>query len=245
MAARLTGCLAGALAAGLFGAAARAQPGPAASPFCTTAVDEQLAAWAVVAPPRPQPAASGAVIRHWPTHRQGEWVAEVRDGDTVRVARVTPAAVTTVTWSAACKPMSSERPRPAAAAPRFSDDDLARAMTASTRGVVYMWSPHMPLSVDAYRAIVTAASARGVAVHAVLDPGADRAFAAAERARGGLPPEAVRVADSVELLFRDVLVHAPAVQAWARGRLVGSAFPGAHSADEYGAWLDRMIADAR
>lgn len=243
MTARVTECLAGVLVIAT-AAAAIAQPVPAGSP-CMAAVERQLDAWGAVAPARPQPGAGGAVVRHWPTRRLGEWVAEVHDPSAVRAVRVTPAAVTTAAWSATCAVTASERPRPAAAAPRFSDDDLARALAAPAPGVVYVWSPHMPLSVDGYRAIAAAASARGLTVHAVLDPGADRAFAAAERARGGLPAEALRVADSVELLFRDVLVHAPTVQAYARGRLVGSAFPGAHGADEYGAWLDRVLAEAR
>ncbi len=168
-------------------------------------------------------------------------MAEYRDAEGSRLVRVTPALVMTLAWSASCSVTTATRPRPGAATPRFSDEDLARAVAGPARGVVYVWSPHMPLSVDGYRAIVTAASERGLRVDAVLDPGADRAFAAAERARGGLPASALRVADSVELLFRDVLIHAPSVQAYGQGRLRGSAFPGFHTAAEYGAFLDRVL----
>lgn len=243
MAACLTTVLAGLLALSTLAVAAPAQPSPA-SGACPDAVEQQLAAWNVVAPARPQPAADGGRLHHWPTARLGEWVVEVQDAASARVVKVTPTTVTTVSWTAACAVTTAERTRPAAAEPRFSDADLARA-AGSTRGVIYVWSPHMPLSVDGYRAIAAAASARGLSVHAVLDPGADRRFAAAERARGGLPPEALRVADSVELLFRDVLVHAPSVQAFAGGRLAGSAFPGFHDAEEYGVFLDRVLADRR
>ncbi len=216
---------------------------PAAGPGpCAAQVAQQLRAWGAVAPARPQPPAGERALRHWATMDLGAWIAEAQGPDGAHATLVSPAAVTTVEWSPACRASTATRPRPALAAPRFSDADLAAALAAAPRGVIYSWSPHLPLSVDGYRAVATAAAARGLAVEMVLDPGADRAFAAASQASGGLPPSALRVADSVELLFRNVHVHAPAVQAWAGGRLVGSAFPGFHSAAEYGAFLDRVLA---
>lgn len=215
---------------------------PDADAPCAAAVAAQLRIWQVVGPSRPQPAARFDLLRHWATAQLGEWVVETRDGRGARLQRVTPASITTRAWSETCVEMSEERARPAASTPRFSDRDLATLVATERRGVIYMWSPHMPLSVEGYRPLVAAATERGLSVAALLDPAADRAFAAAERTRGGLPLTALRVADSVELLFRDLLLHAPAVQAFANGRLVGSPWPGFHGADEYGAFLDRVLA---
>ncbi len=218
-----------------------ARQGPAA---CAADVERQLAAWGIQTPARPQPVTGAGLLRHWPTARLGEWVVEARDAAGTRLRLVTPATITTRAWSATCAATESAAPRRSPGGPRFTDDDL-RALVAGGRGVVYVWSPHMPLSVEGYRPIVEAAAARGLAVTAVLDPGADRRFAEAERQRGDLPAAALRVADSVELLFRDVLIHAPAVQAYGNGGLAGSAFPGFHTAAEYGAFLDRVLPPAR
>lgn len=214
---------------------------PRAAGPCAVEVERQLTAWGVETPARPQPSATGMRLVHWPTGHLGQWVVEAQDAAGARLVRVTPAQLTTIIWTAACQATTEEHPRPLAAAPRFGDEDLALAAAGPARGVVYVWSPHMPLSVDGYQAIVTAAAARGMRVEVVLDPGADRVFAAAERVRGGLPAAALRVADSVELLFHDVLIHAPSVQVYGRGRLVGSAFPGFHTVSEYGAFLDRVL----
>ena len=212
---------------------------------CQTAVDRQLRQWGVVAPPRLQPGtADGGMVRHWPTAAPGTWVVELGQVDGISLVKTAPARLTRVEWSASCVASATVRDRPRLPAPRFDDDDLQRLLDAPGRGVIYLWSPHMPLSIDGFRSLRAAADARGLAVHAVLDPAADRAFAATSLIAAGLSAEALRVADSVELLFRDVVLHAPSIQVYGGGRMVGSAFPGYHSAEEYGVFLDRVLAPA-
>lgn len=221
-------------------ASSDAQP-PAADGPCVSAVAAQLQAWQVVGPSRLQPTTSPHLLRHWPTTQLGEWVVEARDGGSVRLQLVTPVSIATRTWTDSCIVAADDRARQGAGEPRFTDRDLTTLFATSRRGLIFVWSPHMPLSVEGYRPLLAAATSRGLTVDAVLDPAADRAFAASELARGGLPRSALRVADSVELVFRDLLIHAPAVQAFADGRLVGSPWPGFHSADEYGAYFDRVL----
>jgi len=213
-----------------------------AAPRCDGEATAARRAWQVTGDVRRQPPATdGREIRHWATSTLGVWVIDVASAD-VTLTRVSPETVTTVTFDAACVATRTEQPRPAQAAPRFSDGDLRARLAEVPRGVIVVWSPHMPLSLDAVRAVGDAAATRGLAVDVVLDDAADRDFAARTLVGQGLPAGWARVADSVELVFRDVLVHAPAVQLYARGRLVGSAFPGAHTAAEYGAVFDRVLA---
>lgn len=215
---------------------------PVADAPCQREVQAQLSRWNVVSPPRAQPsAADGGVVRHWPTATLGTWVVELGHAGEASLVRMAPDRITRVAWSASCAAAETARDRPRVPEPRFDDHDLQRLVGASGRGVIYLWSPHMPLSVDGFRSLRVAAEARGLAVQAVLDPAADRAFAAASLAAAGLPATALRVADSVELLFRDVALHAPSIQAYGGGHLRGSAFPGYHSAEEYGAFLDRVL----
>lgn len=195
-------------------------------------------------PARPQPSATdGTRVVHWPTTTPGVWVVE-QDAADASLIRVSPLTVTRVRWFGDCASARESRPRARVAAPRFDDRDLV-ALLAAGRGVVYVWSPHMPLSVDAIAPLTAAAARHGLSVTLVLDPAADRAFAARIAAERGLPSEAIRVADSVELQFRDVLVHAPTAQAYAGGQLVGSAYPGGHTADEYDAYFRRVLTGGR
>lgn len=220
------------------GAAAAASPPDALPGRCADAVTRQLRAWHANGPPRDEPHAG---MRHWPTSTLGTWVTEVRTATTVALLQVTPAQVTRLEWTADCSARSEGWPRPAADAPRFTDADLRELLASGRPGLVYVWSPHLPLSVDGYRQAVAAAGARGLRVHAVLAPGADRAFARTSLARGALPENALRTADSVELWFRDVHLHAPAILVFARGRIVGDAWPGFHTDGEYGEFIDRAL----
>lgn len=209
---------------------------------CPAERASQHRAWQTTTPARDQPpTTSGARVRHFPTRIFGVWVVESAGADGASMVRVSPDEVTRVTWTAGCAAATDRRARPRLAAPRVTDADLA-ALLRQGRGAVYVWSPHMPLSVDAIAPLSAAARAHALTVTLVLDPGADRTFAARIAAERGLPSTALRVADSVELQFRDVLVHAPAVQVYAGSRFVGSAYPGGHTTDEYDAYFRRVLA---
>jgi hypothetical protein len=99
----------------------------------------------------------------------------------------------------------------------------------------------MPLSVDGHAHVARAAGARGLALHVLLDPDADSAFAAAAVENGALPAAALRVADSVELQFRELALHAPAAALFAHGRLVGPVLRGYRTAAEYAEFFDRAL----
>ncbi|MGE0362491.1 MAG: hypothetical protein AB7H93_24580 [Vicinamibacterales bacterium] len=203
----------------------------------------QRRVWAAAATPLVQPAiAPGDVVRHWPTSTPGVWLVERISGADTTLARVAPDAIVTMRWAADCRVSRDERRRPAAAPPAFRDADLAALLAGRRDGALYFWSPHMPLSVDGYAHAVSAARARGLTVEPLLDPASNREFAAASLAAGALPASALRVADAVELQFRELTLHAPALLVFADGRLRGPVLPGYKTMDEYAAFLDRILA---
>ena len=130
---------------------------------------------------------------------------------------VTPDRVTIRVFAGDCVASTAEESnRPDDGLEHFTDADLRRAVSAAStdgsRGVViYVWSPHMPLSVDGYREIATAAAAHGLCLVPLLFPGSDPDFAAAEAERAGIPDDGLREAASVELDFRDAQLHAPSI----------------------------------
>jgi hypothetical protein len=209
---------------------------------CGADVDAARQRWEAVAPPLLQPPLTpGTTLRHWPTRTLGVWLVEDRAVDHATLTRVDAASLTRLTWASDCRATTTTRPRPAAPPPAFSDVDLARVLATGGRGVLYLWSPHMPLSVDGYSAVVAAAQARGLTVEPLLDPAADRTFAGTEAAARALPPEALRVADAVELQFRELALHAPSALAYADGRFVGSPLRGFRTAEEYSVYFDREL----
>lgn len=217
----------------------------AAPDQCAPARRAQHRAWQTRPSAREQPSdTTGARVRHFPTATMGVWVVETSGPGGSSMTRVAPDALTRLTWTAACVVTADRQPRPRGPASAFGDADLA-ALVRTGRGVIYVWSPHMPLSVDTMTSLAAAARGLRLAVTLLLDPAADPGFAARIAAERALPAAALRVADSVELQFRDVLVHAPTAIAYADGRIVGSAYPGGHTADEYAAYFRRVLAATR
>lgn len=182
-------------------------------------------------------------MRHWPTDTLGVWVVETAGpvGGTTSLRRVTSAGTTEIVWSASCQATTTAYPRQPLARPGFNDVDLRRLLDAHPRGIIYTWSPHMPLSVEGVATIRAVGERLHLPVTVLLDPNADAAFADTAIAAHEWSSFDGRVVDSIELAFRDALVHAPSMQAYAGGRLVGSPYPGHHTADEYGAFLERIL----
>lgn len=130
---------------------------------------------------------------------------------------------------------------PASATATFTDADLRSSIEAHPAGVVvYVWSPHMPLSVDGYREVVAGADALGLTVEPVLFSEGERSFARREAERVGMPAAALRELDAAELVFRDAQVHAPSVVVFAGDR-VSPVLPGYRDADGYRRWMERVL----
>ena len=183
----------------------------------------------------PQPPESARYL--WPTPRLGVWL-DLRvsaDGE-ASLARVAPDRSTELTWDEACRVTVRERLSSidgAGGADSVTDADLERHAARTRRFVVYLWSPHMPLSVDGVRHAYVAAARLGLDLYAVVDPRADRAYGEKVAREVGLPPGATRRAASVELTFRDLLVHAPSLLVYVDGRATGPAVPGYRDAAGY------------
>ena len=119
------------------------------------------------------------------------------------------------------------------AAPALTDAGLAALLTATGSGVILIWSPHMPLSVDAHAHVAAAANALGVPLTTLLDPGADVDYARVAAARAGLPTTALRTFDSTVLAAHHATLHAPSVLVYADAQPVGVAVPGYRDAAGY------------
>lgn len=214
---------------------------------CSTQLRATLQEWGardgVVAAPAP---IANAHLR-FPTSQIGTWVVLDVASPRPTVRRVTPERVTTKAFAANC--VAAATTEPTTVHPRsdahFTDADLANAtVTFSTTGsrgvVVYLWSPHMGLSVDGYSEIAAAALAHQLGLVTVLFPGSAAGFAAEEALRAGIPPDGLREAASIELAFRDALVHAPSILVFADDR-VSEVLPGFRDAEGYTRFLREFL----
>lgn len=199
---------------------------------CEPAVRKQLAVWdaqlagAVFEPTLP----TGGRSARMPTRVLGLWVRMVEEAPRqVALERITSTRVERLRFDEACAvselAVASNPPPPGA----FGDSDLIARIAREDRGVVLLWSPHMPLSVDQHAVLARVAPDLGLTVVALLDPAADPDYAARVSRERGLPPDATRPLGGVELALRGMTTHTPSLQVFTGGRLVGPVLYGYRS----------------
>lgn len=214
---------------------------------CAPAVEKLLFEWGSafdwesgpVAPPEPR-------VYRSPTSTIGVWTELWLHSDgSVETRRTTAATTVAAMWRAPeCRPGIGVKERtfgPPPANGSFTDEDLRALVGKHPAGVVYAWSPGMPLSISGIREMRAAAKELGVPVFGVLDPEADAAIAETEAKRAGLPSTDLRRIDSLELLNRGVHVHYPGIVLFAGGKIVGPRLPGHATAAEYREFLERHL----
>jgi hypothetical protein len=198
---------------------------------CRAAVERRLREWGA-GDERYRDADAPSGVQQWrlPTRELGTWLLLQGPPDQpAAIARVDAGSTTRVAFDAQCNErltMSEASSIGPAAGEAFTDSDLRSLLAAQPQGVIYLWSPHMPLSVDGYRTVLGVATRLRMSFTALRDPMSDSGYAVAVAKETGLPPDALRTFTSIELGFRQLSLHAPALLVFARGRVAGLAVPG-------------------
>jgi hypothetical protein len=184
-----------------------------------------------------------------PTQEIGVWL-ELRIGarGKAEVIRQTPNKKERFTWGELpnCQAkykvsefrFDSERMRKS-----FSDDHLRLIVQKAKRGIVYAWSPSMPLSFQGAKDIVKVGEKLGLQVFFALDPHAEEETA--RRSLISIPGadlEALRRIESYELFYRGVGVHYPAIIVFENGKIKGQSIPGVKRPDVYEELVKRELA---
>jgi hypothetical protein len=118
----------------------------------------------------------------------------------------------------------SDREVRTSAANSFSDNDLrarVNAKKSGDRGVIYTWSPHMPLSITGLAEIEALAKKLSFDLIVLLDPNASTELAGKVAAKHKMPNGALRKVASHELIQREVLYHYPSYTYFRNGMILG------------------------
>ena len=199
------------------------------------------------------PPAPGFLERYRiPTGVLGGWILyDVSSSGLPTVTRVDAGGIERTSFGQDCtgstEVVRSETASDADSTALFTDEDLRAVLAVSGESatsvratVVYVWSPHLSLSVEGHAEIAEACRQLGLGLVPVLFPGVDRAFARREAARVRIGPDGLREAAALELRLRDLLVHAPALLVFA-GERVSPVLPGYRDAAGYRRVLESFL----
>ena len=195
---------------------------------CETEVRSAMDAWGArldsLFPGAPDP--TGARVALLGTETLGVWVRLTVDAEgRVALERLTARLEERRTFGPRCETIDAGRRERAPDPDGFTDDALAERLSRGDTGVILLWSPHMPLSVDAYAVLDALTREMGIALVAILHPAADSAYARSVALERAMPASSLLPLSGIELAFRGITTHAPSIQAFAGGRLQGPVVP--------------------
>jgi hypothetical protein len=124
----------------------------------------------------------------------------------------------------------------------FSDEALRQVVRKNEKGVIFSWSPHMPLSIKAYFDLQTAAGRLGLKVFPVLDADADPVSSIEVVKKHQIETSALRRMQSIELYQRGMAIHFPSILVFSGGKIRGDIIPGAKQEDLYETLIKRELA---
>lgn len=110
--------------------------------------------------------------------------------------------------------------------PDFHDRDLDSLLHEQGSGVLYLWSPHMPYSVQGAREARQVADALGIRPVLLLDPYAEPALAGSTARVNRLPAGALRRMRAGRLSRMGATQHFPTAVVFAAGRVDVRMLPG-------------------
>lgn len=121
----------------------------------------------------------------------------------------------------------------------FTDRTLGALVASRRTGMVYTWSPGMPLSIAGIATARQAAATLGIAFTAVMaDAMPDDSTASR------VPAADARPMESVELVYRNATVHYPSVVLYRNGAMLDGVIPGYKSVAAYESLVRARLADA-
>jgi len=123
----------------------------------------------------------------------------------------------------------------------FNDHDLARLLKNHTRGVIYLWSPHMPYSVQGASEARRVAQELAVESVLLLDPYADSELTSHVLQSQRLPSSATRRVRADALAKRGATQHFPTAIVFERGRLDVQMLPGYTPPEDLRAYIRQRL----
>ncbi len=191
-----------------------------------------------------------AAIYRTPSQDVSRWLeARVFNNKIVHILELLPEKTTKYSWdSNHCGIQKQETTRKYNAArleKEFSDKALINKIDSKVSGVIYAWSPHMPLSMAGIKPLKEATEQLGIELILVLDPHADKKISNEMAVKFSLNDAALKKLESVDLMLRGLGFHYPALVVFKNGKMNDFAIPGVKTSSEYQKLIARQLSSLK
>lgn len=191
-----------------------------------------------------------AAIYRTPTEVVGKWIeTKIYNNKYVQVLEITPEKRVHYSWDITnCNVLKTESVKKynqERLANEFSDQRLLDTIEKKKAGVIYAWSPHMPLSMAGIKPLKDATEKLGLELILILDPHADKKISLETAEKFLLEESALRKLESVDLMLRGLGFHYPALVVFGNGKMNDYAIPGVKTSGEYQKLISRQLASLK
>lgn len=123
----------------------------------------------------------------------------------------------------------------------LSDQELNSFLEKNEKGIVFVWSPHMPCSVKGLHAIQKTAEVMQLPLLALLDPASNLAFAKKLARKEKFQESTLRPVRSLELILRGMTNYPPALQVFSQKAFRGPVFRGFQDNTNYQRFIESNL----
>ena len=150
-----------------------------------------------------------------PTDKIGKWTYIKATKNKFQAALHTPKQIIQASWNSKCEIQLQKKPGLISHIKRrgrfLSDKDLEKIVENDQRGVIYIWAPEMPYSIQGIKEIQSAAKKINVPVRVYLSPNSDKKLAKEMLLKHKLSLDYLTKHYSYELHQRGSDLHYPSV----------------------------------
>ena len=146
---------------------------------CQPQLQEQLMQWGGTGPGFKEAAPRAADSRYTiATDKIGRWIVLSSSDAQLEMVRLDESRLEHIQWDENCRATVSSKTLLSTPAPEdYSDSNLRTLLSQTDAGLIYLWSPHMLLSVDGVKELQHLSEELGLSFRVLLHPDADSGFA--------------------------------------------------------------------
>lgn len=207
---------------------------------CAKSMDQTVQGWGSLGQWQKHLSAKGQIELWSPSNAIGSWIQieKTREGK-LHARKLSPSIMLEALWlQNNCLPAIAPTPLSRKiVANEFNDMHLKKLVDEKKTGIIYLWSPQMPLSIQGVNNIIKATKQQQLNLTVLLDSNADLAQAKKMQEENKWPTSFLARANSLELEMRNAFIHFPNLLFYSHQKMQMEIAPGLKTIKNYQALL--------
>jgi hypothetical protein len=176
----------------------------------------------------------GTISLKMKTQKFAHWIIANKENNKEEISLMNPKRVMKVVFNSDCNPKTSSYEHNQYSNSSGMDDKrLLDLFVSNQKGIIVMWSPGMQHSFNAIKRLQKISKERKIPITFVMDPFANSESARKSLKKHGISIGKIQKLSSLELSFRDAMMHYPSFFVYKNGQIISNVIPGVMTSKIY------------